>query len=181
MWLLNYHIMSDDPKRKRLPGNSTSSSCSDLSLKRTKLQESNNTEFSDNSLNPKFSNEIEDLQMKVASLQFENENLAERVKILEGAKAKNNSTIAKEAHIRSVSNDQYARRANMIIYGLNETEKENTNKLVANTIKKVNQTRNQRVRSWNHSQIWTQRSWEDTTNGSKISIQRSKMGGDEGP
>ena len=84
----------------------------------------------------RFSNEIEDLQMKVASLQFENENLAEGVKILEGAKAKNDSTIAKEVHIRSVSIDQYARRANMIIYGLNETEKENTNKLVANTIKK---------------------------------------------
>ena len=161
MWLLNYHIMSDDPERKRLPGNFTSSSCSDLSLKRTKLRESTITDFSEKSLNPgsplhcstpcvpsvptpqpatmtdqahsdssgqvtvplnqlddmisnimkrhlqqqkedivnvisgKFSNEIEDLQMKVASLQFENENLAERVKILEGAKDKNDSTIAR--------------------------------------------------------------------------------------
>ena len=53
--------------------------------------------------------------------------------MLEGAKAKNDS---KEAYIQPVANDQYARRANMIIYGLNETKQENTNKLHANTIKK---------------------------------------------
>ena len=133
-----------------------------------------------NVISDKFSNEIENLQMKVTSLQFENENLAERVTILEAAKAKNDSTITKEAHIRLVANDQYARGANMIIYGLNETEKDNPNKLVANTIKnsiklEIKESDLEIMRRLGCEEAGKIR---PRTNGSKISIQGPKMGGD---
>ena len=58
-----------------------------------------------NVISARFSDVIKNIQIiKVASLPFENENRIGRVKILEEADA--NNTTAKQAHIRSLPNDQ---------------------------------------------------------------------------
>ena len=87
-----------------------------------------------NDLKTAMTTELEILKGRLHDVEIENKALKEQVSVLwqERETNKNNVTNAKT---HSILNDQYARRANIIVYGLKETRKENPTKLVTDTVK----------------------------------------------
>ena len=82
----------------------------------------------------KLKEEIDELRGTVHDMQLENETLKnELVKIRSEREIESDNIIS--AKHRSIENDQYARRTNIVIYGIKEKDKENTVELVRETIK----------------------------------------------
>ena len=82
----------------------------------------------------KLKEEIDKLRGTMHDMQLENETLKnELVKIRSEREIENDNIIS--AKHRSIENDQYARRTNIVIYGIKEKDKENTVELVRETIK----------------------------------------------
>ena len=82
----------------------------------------------------KLKEEIDELRGTVHDMQLENETLKnELVKIRSEREIESGNIIS--AKHRSIENDQYARRTNIVIYGIKEKDKENTVELVRETIK----------------------------------------------
>ena len=70
----------------------------------------------------KFKNEIDELNGHIFQLQQDNDNLKQRVAYLEKERQTEKDNVA-SAKAHAIENDQYARRNNMVVFGINEQEK----------------------------------------------------------
>ena len=66
--------------------------------------------------------EIDELNVYIFQLQQDNENLKQRVAYLEKERQTEKDNVA-SANAHAIENDQYARRNNMVVLGINEQEK----------------------------------------------------------
>ena len=87
-----------------------------------------------NDLKIAMTTELEILKGRLHDVEIENKALKEQVSVLWQERETNKNNV-KNAKTHSILNDQYARRANIIVYGLKETRKENPTKLVIDTVK----------------------------------------------
>ena len=78
--------------------------------------------------------EFDKLHSEVFDLKQENDKLKKRVESLEKARQDKHDNI-KSAKARAVENDQYARRSNIIVFGLEELRKDELIPRIHNIVK----------------------------------------------
>ena len=81
-------------------------------------------------MSDKFSGEIASMRAEIHDLHVENNELKKRVDRLESA-----IVSTQDAKIHAVNNDQYARRSNMVVFGVRVKDKEDPGNVVLKTIK----------------------------------------------